>query len=219
MDEFPQIEKCQINKDEDIIYSNTILEKCGGAEMWTKINSRVLFFMCAVLLLSLPSVGLCSEAETNHPDTLTISVKDWETLRANNAAQRKALEESRQALTEARKELDASQTALTEAKALLALSQTTSTEAQEKLIALLEESKLQKAEIEKLRQELTALRQESATASDALTKANKFLADTKAEIEANEAAWRKRENQLERQRLLWQIVSVLAICGGAAIAA
>ena len=26
MDEFPQIEKCQINKDEDIIYSNTILE-------------------------------------------------------------------------------------------------------------------------------------------------------------------------------------------------
>lgn len=37
--------------------------------------------------------------------------------------------------------------------------------------------------------------------------------------EANEAAWRKRENQLERQRLLWQIVSVLAICGGAAIAA
>lgn len=187
--------------------------------MWTKKNLCVLSFMCAVLLLSLPSVGFCSEAETNHPDTLTISVKDWEALRANNAAQRKALEESKQALTEARKELDASQTALTEAKALLALSQTTSTEAQEKLIALLEESKLQKAEIEKLRQELTALRQESATASDALTKANQYLQDTKAEIEANEAAWRKRENQLERQRLLWQIVSVLAICGGAAIAA
>lgn len=93
----------------------------------------------------------------------------------------------------------------------------TSTEAQEKLMELLEESKLQKAEIEKLRKELTTLRQESATASDALTKANEYLRNTKAEIEANEAAWRKRENQLERQRLLWQIIAV--VIGGAAIAA
>ena len=84
-------------------------------------------------------------------------------------------------------------------------------------MALLEESKLQKAEIEKLRKELTTLRQESATASDALTKANEYLRNTKAEIEANEAAWRKRENQLERQRLLWQIIAV--VIGGAAIAA
>ena len=185
--------------------------------MWTKKSLCALSFMYAVLLLFLPSVGSCSEAETSHPDTLTISVKDWETLRANNDAQRKALEESKQALTEAKKELDASQTAVTEAKALLELSQMTSTEAQEKLMALLEESKLQKAEIEKLRKELTTLRQESATASDALTKANEYLRNTKAEIEANEAAWRKRENQLERQRLLWQIIAV--VIGGAAIAA
>ena len=81
------------------------------------------------------------------------------------------------------------------------------------------ESRTQKAEIEKLTQELKEAKSESLTAYESIAKANKFLADTKAEIEANEAAWRKRENQLERQRLLWQIVSVLAVCGGVAIAA
>ncbi|MBR1760899.1 MAG: hypothetical protein IJ741_06945 [Schwartzia sp.] len=185
--------------------------------MWTKKSSRVLSFMCAVLLLCLPSVGICSEAQaTGREETVTVSMQDWNTLKANNAAQKKALQESQAALTEARKELTASQTALTEARELLELSQMTSAEAQEKLLTLLKESELQKAEIEKLRQELTALKSESLTASDALTKANQYLSDTKKEIEANEATHRKRENQLERQRLLWQIVAVLI--GGVAVA-
>ena len=185
--------------------------------MWTKKSLCALSFMCAVLLLSLPSAVSCSEARaTSQAETLTVSMQDWNALKANNAAQRKALEESQAALTEARKELTASQTALTEARELLELSQMTSTEAQEKLMQLLRESETQKVEIEKLRQELTALKSESLTASDALSKANQYLQDTKKEIEANEAAWRKRENQLERQRLLWQIVAVLV--GGVAIA-
>ena len=83
---------------------------------------------------------------------------------------------------------------------------------------LLNESAMQKAEIETLRKELSELKTESATASDALLKANQYLQDTKKEIEANEAAWRKRENQLERQRLLWQIISVLVGGAGVAIA-
>lgn len=217
MDEFPQIEKCQINKDEDIIYSNTILEKCRGVTMWTKKNLCVLSFMCAVLLLSLPSVGFCSEAETNPPDTLTISVKDWETLQRNNAEQKKALEESQKELEEARKARNESDRALNEAKALLENSQMSSSEMQEKLISLLNESATLKAEIVTLKNELALAKSESATASDAIAKANQYLADTREEILANEAAWRKREAQLERQRLLWQIVAV--VLGGVAIAA
>ena len=185
--------------------------------MWTKKSSRVLSFMCTVLLLCLPSVGICSEAQaTSREETLTVSMQDWNKLKANTAAQKKALLESQAALTEARKELNASREALTEAKALLESSQTTSTEAQEKLLVLLKESELQKAEIAKLRQELSALKAESKTASDALTTANQYLQDTRREIMENEATWRKRENQLERQRLLWQLACV--IIGGVAIA-
>ena len=185
--------------------------------MWTKISSRVLSFMCVALLLCLPSVGMCSEAQaTGREETLTVSMQDWNKLKANNAAQKKALQESQTALTEVRKELNALREVLTEAKALLESSQMTSTEAQERLATLLKESELQKAEIGKLRQELSALKAESKTASDALTKANQYLSDTKKEIEANEATRRKREAQLERQRLLWQIVAV--IVGGVAVA-
>ena len=55
-------------------------------------------------------------------------------------------------------------------------------------------------------------------ASDALTKANQYLQDIKKEIDANEKRWKARETQLERQRVLWQIVAVLAAAGGVAAA-
>ena len=55
-------------------------------------------------------------------------------------------------------------------------------------------------------------------ASNALTKANQYLQDIKKEIDANEKRWKARETQLERQRVLWQIVAVLAAAGGVAAA-
>jgi len=177
--------------------------------MWTRRQAFIFgfaFFFC----FSLACVGGCSEAKAEmEQDTITISKKDWETLKQNNAAQKKALEESKKELTEARQELAESRKASTEARELLEVSQMTSTEAQEKLLTLLEELGMQKEEVAKLRAELTQQRIELNTAYEAIQKANQFLADTKKEIEANEAAWRKRENQLERQRLEWQIASVL----------
>ncbi|MBR1761533.1 MAG: hypothetical protein IJ741_10215 [Schwartzia sp.] len=185
--------------------------------MWTKKSLCVLSFMCAALLLCFSPAGICSETQaTSREETLTASMRDWNALKANNAAQKKALQESQTALTEARKELNASREALTEAKALLESSQMTSTEAQERLATLLQEYEIQKAELIALRQELSALKAESKTASDALTKANQYLQDTKKEIEANEAIHRKREAQLERQRLLWQLACL--VVGGVAIA-
>ena len=45
---------------------------------------------------------------------------------------------------------------------------------------------------------------------------NDELQKASESFKASEAAHRRRENQLERQRLLWQIVSV--IIGGVAVA-
>ena len=177
--------------------------------MWTRkqaITFGLSFFFC----FSLACVGGCSEARAEtEPTTITISKEDWNRLKQNNEEQQKALIESRKELTEARQELAESRKASTEARELLEISQMTSTEAQEKLLTLLEEFGMQKEEISKLRAELTAQRAELKTAYESIEKANHFLNDTKKEIEANEAAWRKRENQLERQRLEWQIASVL----------
>ena len=187
--------------------------------MWKKRAKLFITALLSLLCFSLlPSVGGCSETQAE-TDTITISKTDWERLTANNAVQKKALEESQAELSEARTAQKESEKALEEATLLLKLSQMSSGEMQEMLVQLSNESRTQKAEIEKLTQELKEAKSESLTAYESIAKANKFLADTKAEIEANEAAWRKRENQLERQRLLWQIVSVLAVCGGVAIAA
>lgn len=176
--------------------------------MWKR--SSIIFGLAFCFCLSAPCVGGCSEvkAETE-PTTITISKEDWNRLKQNNEEQQKALDESRKELTEARQELVESRKASTEAKELLEISQMTSTEAQEKLLTLLEEFGMQKEEISKLRAELKAQRAELNTAYKSIAKANQFLADTKKEIEANEAAWRKRESQLERQRLEWQIASAL----------
>jgi hypothetical protein len=108
---------------------------------------------------------------------------------------------------------------LNEAKTLLEASQMTSSEVQEKLIQLLTESRLQKEEIAKLKNDLAIAKNESLSSYESIMKANQYLADTKKEIEAREAEWRKRENQLERQRLEWQILFALAVCGGVALAA
>ena len=177
--------------------------------MWKKKAKRFITVLLSLLCFSLfPSAGGCS-AQTTETDTITISKTDWEKLKTNNDAQRRALEESQAELNEAKKAQAESEKELSEARLLLNLSQMSSTEMQDMLTQLLNESAMQKAEIEKLTQELKDAKAESLTAYEAISKANQYLADTKKEIEANEAAWRKRENQLERQRLEWQIASVL----------
>ena len=176
--------------------------------MWTKTRLLNILLISAFLCLSLPSVGICS-AQTTGTDTITISKTDWEKLKTNNEMQAQALAESQKELKEAREVQIESEKALSEANLLLNLSQMSSSEMQDMLTQLLSESATQKAEIEKLTKELKDAKNESLTAYESIAKANQFLQDTKAEIEANEAAWRKRENQLERQRLEWQIASVL----------
>lgn len=182
--------------------------------MWTKrlIVCGLLAFFC---LCALPCTGYCSESKAT-ADTMTISRADWETLKRNNDEQGRALTESQQELTAVKKAQEESEQALSEARTLLEASQMTSDEMTKLCATLLNELNLQRAENARLTQELKDAKIESQTASDAITKANQFLSDTKKEIEANEAAWRKRETQLERQRLLWQIVSVIA--GGIAFA-
>lgn len=185
--------------------------------MWTKKKLSSALATCAFFCLLFLPVGTASaDAAETAAETVTISKEDWITLQQNNAAQKKALEESQKELAEARKALTESEKALAEAGNLLEVSQMTSTEAQERLMQLLSEYGMQEAEIETLRKELEAQMKESLTASEALQAANQYLQDTKKEIEARESAWRKRENQLERQRLLWQIVSV--VLGGVAVA-
>lgn len=176
--------------------------------MWKTKSRGITFALVFALLLLSPCAGSCSEAQAEQ-DTLTISRTDWERLKQNNEMQRKALEESQKELLEAREAQSESEKALTEAKLLLNLSQMSSSEMQDMLTQLLNESATQKAEIEKLKTELKDAKSESLTAYESIAKANQYLSDTKKEIEANEAAWRKRENQLERQRLEWQIASVL----------
>lgn len=188
--------------------------------MWAKTKSCAMLCLALSCWLCSPGLGSCSAsgAAEMEQDTITISKRDWETLKQNNAAQKKALEESQQELKEAKEAQTESEKALEEARLLLKLSQMSSTEMQGMLTTLLTESATQKAEIEKLKSELKSAKEESLTAYESIVRANQFLRDTKAEIEANEAAWRRRETQLERQRLIWQIVAVLAIGGGVAIA-
>ena len=182
--------------------------------MWRKTGLFITFAMLLCCCAFSPSLGLCSEEQTTSPETLTVSKADWDALRRNNAAQKQALLESQQALNEAKQALTQSQEALSETKAALLESQTELTAARQESTALLKESTLQKQEIERLRKELTELRKESLEASSAISTANQYLQDTRREIMENEATWRKRENQLERQRLLWQLACV--IIGGVA---
>lgn len=177
--------------------------------MWNNVKRIFALLPLSLLcLLLLSGVGSCSEVREEQ-DTLTISRTDWERLKKNNEMQRIAWEESQKELTEAKATQKELEKALTEANLLLNLSRMNSNEMQDMLMQLLSESQTQKAEIEKLQTELRDAKAESLTAYESIAKANQYLADTKKEIEANEAAWRKRENQLERQRLEWQIASVL----------
>ena len=176
--------------------------------MWRKTKQYTTAVLLLAFCLLFGSVGSCS-AQTTETDTITISKMDWEKLKANNEMQAKALSESQAELNEVKKAQAESEKALQEARLLLNLSQMSSSEMQDMLAQLLSESATQKAEIAKLTQELKNAKAESLTAYESIAKANQYLSDTKKEIEANEAAWRKRENQLERQRLEWQIASVL----------
>ena len=186
--------------------------------MWTRTKFCSLSWLLLLLALSVsPCIGYCSESNQS-ADSMTISKTDWTILQQSNEMQRKALDESLRELSAVKKAQEESETALTEARTLLATSQMESDEMTKLCMTLLTELQTQKAENARLMLELKNAKAESATASDAITKANKYLIDTKAQIEANEAAWRKRETQLERQRLFYQILSVLAVGGGIALA-
>lgn len=188
--------------------------------MWKITKRYIIPVLLAVSFLSFSSVGSCSGAVAGtEEDMILVSRKDWNELKQNNAEQRKALNELLKELLEARAARSESDRALSEAKNLLEASQMTSSEAQEKLIQLLTESRLQKEEIAKLKNDLAIAKNESRSSYESIMQANQYLADTKKEIEAREAEWRKRENQLERQRLEWQILFALAVCGGVALAA
>lgn len=182
--------------------------------MWSKTKRCIMLLLLPVCCLYVLSAGSCSEAAEAAEETIVVSKKDWNALKLNNEMQRKALSELWAELLEARTARDESSQALTEAKALLESLSMTTTERQEKLMQLLEESRLQKEEIAKLKNDLTIAKTESLSSYESIQRANQFLADTRAEIEAQKAEWRKRENQLERQRLLWQIVSALCAYGG-----
>lgn len=184
--------------------------------MWNKTKVCITLSLLAALCFCSPCVGSCSQAADG--ETVTVLKTDWEKLKRNNIEQRKALEECNRLLSEERTVRNESDKALTEARALLENSQMTSDEMMQKLISLLNESSMQKAEIERLKAELRTAKSESTTAYDAILKANQYLNDTKAEIEAQRAEWQKREAQLERQRLEWQILFALAVGGGIALA-
>ena len=186
--------------------------KNGGVKMWTKAKSFAILFTAALFCCVSPPYGSCSASPAEETAALTVSKRDWMQLKRNNDEQRKALEESQTALSEANAALNASRAALDESGKELEASKA-------ELEALRKEYEQQKAELMMLKEELRTQKNESATASDALTQANKFLADTKAEIEAREAFWRKREAQLERQRLLYQVILAGLVVGGVAIAA
>ena len=187
--------------------------------MWAKTRNCIMLLLRAASCLWFSSVAYCSEAVAGtEEDMILVSRKDWNELKQNNAEQRKALNELLKELLEARAARSESDQALNEAKTLLEASQMTSSEVQEKLIQLLTESRLQKEEIAKLKNDLAIAKNESLSSYESIMQANQYLADTKKEIEAREAEWRKRENQLERQRLEWQILFALAVCGGVALA-
>lgn len=187
--------------------------------MWKETRRFIMLALLAASCLCFSSVAYCSEAVAGtEEDMILVSRKDWNELKQNNAEQRKALNALLKELLEARAARSESDQALNEAKALLEASQMTSSEVQEKLIQLLTESRLQKEEISKLKNDLAIAKNESLSSYESIMKANQYLVDTKKEIEAREAEWRKRENQLERQRLEWQILFALAVCGGVAVA-
>jgi len=71
-------------------------------------------------------------------------------------------------------------------------------------------------ELTKLKAELKACKAEAESARASLVTANEELQKASESFKASEAAHRRRENQLERQRLLWQIITV--IVGGVAVA-
>ena len=187
--------------------------------MW-KAGKR-FFVMLALALLCLcclSGAGSCSEVAEKAEETISVSRTDWEKLKSNNAAQREALSALWTELLEARTARQESDQALSEARSLLEASQMTSDEMMQKLIQLLSEAQMQKDEIARLKSELAAAKNESRTAYESIVRANQYLSDTKAEIEAQRAEWQKREAKLERQRLMWQIVSALCAYGGSALA-
>ena len=190
--------------------------------MWTSKRKTIFLVTLALSLLCFvcsSERGSCSQAAAETAEEMIlVSKKDWTKLKQNYEEQRKATEMLWKELLEARTALGESNQALDEARSLLETSQMTSDEMMQKLIQLLEESKMQKSEIERLKTELLTVKTESLNSYESLVKANQFLQDTREEIKAREAEWRKRENQLERQRVFWQIAFALAIGGGVAIA-
>ena len=184
--------------------------------MWSKVKKCIMPVLLAVCCLCFSSVGFCFQAAD--AETVIVSKTDWERLKQNNAAQKRALEELWTELLEARAARNESNQALLEARSLLEASQMTSDEMMQKFLLLSNESQMQKEEIAKLKKDLAAVKTESLTAYESIVKANQYLADTKAEIEAQRAEWQKREAQLERQRLEWQILFALAVGGGIALA-
>jgi chromosome segregation ATPase len=89
-------------------------------------------------------------------------------------------------------------------------------ESGEELTAALNALTQSQTELTKLKAELKACKAEAESARASLAIANRDLQIASESFKQSEAAHRRRENQLERQRLLWQIITV--IIGGVAVA-
>jgi len=89
-------------------------------------------------------------------------------------------------------------------------------ESGEELTAALNALTQSQAELTKLKAELQTCKNEAESARLSLQIANRDLQIASESLKASEAEHRERENQLERQRLLWQILTV--IIGGVAVA-
>ena len=88
-------------------------------------------------------------------------------------------------------------------------------ESGEELTAALNALTKSNEELKTLRNELKACKAEAESARASLAIANDELQKASESFKQSEAAHKRRENQLERQRLLWQIITV--IVGGVAV--
>lgn len=171
--------------------------------------------------LALPGISLASPAQEQQ--IVIVSSNDWTILQENNKKQEIALQKSaealttaRQALTESTAALQTTQKELEQSKTELQTLRQALTASQKETSELLTNLQMQKAETQRLRQQLTTLQEQSATASNSIEAAQKYLNDTRAEILANEKACDKTEKALKNRITAWQVVA--AILGGVAIA-
>ena len=157
--------------------------------MWRKVRP-IIFLSALAACLWWPCAGSCSESRMYQisESELTALEHHLNALEANNETLTLLLSESDEGLTIAAEELTRLRRELSEAKRALEESQ----------------------------KSLTQMKSDAEDARASLQTANAELQKALQSVEASEKEHRRRETQLERQRVLWQIIAV--IVGGVAVA-